>query len=126
MYQSKLLVVLGATGTQGGAVLRYFAQQRQQNQYGHGFRLRGVTRNPDSQASQALQEFGVEMVKADLEDIDSIKRAFSGATHLFAITAVMLLSSLSFNTPKNLRNLGKAKQPRRMPRLSKNDKGGML
>lgn len=80
---TNLLVVLGATGTQGGAVLRYFAQYQDSS---IPFRLRGVTRNTDSAASKSLSELGIEMVAADLDDIDSLRHAFVRATHIFANT----------------------------------------
>lgn len=80
--ESRLLVVLGATGTQGGAVLRYFARQPGKL----GFRLRGVSRNPSSATSLELQKLGIEMVKADLSDLATLKEAFRGATHVFANT----------------------------------------
>lgn len=76
------LVVLGATGNQGNAVLRYFAEHH----YAQNFNLRGVTRNTESEKSNELKRIGVEMVKADLDDIPSLKHAFSGATHIFATT----------------------------------------
>lgn len=80
--KDKLLVVLGATGSQGGAVLRYFAKQPQHQ----GFHLRGVTRNRDSQSSMELRALGVEMVEADLDNRPALQKAFSGATHVFANT----------------------------------------
>lgn len=66
---SKLLVVIGATGNQGGAVLNSFLSDK-------SFRLRGVTRNVDSDAARKWSEKGVEMVKADIEDEASLEAAF--------------------------------------------------
>ncbi|KAM0712012.1 hypothetical protein Q7P37_011106 [Cladosporium fusiforme] len=77
-----MLVVLGATGNQGGAVLRNFATQP----YGVKYKLRGVTRNLRSTAAQSLQAMGIDMVEADLDDLASVQAAFSGATHIFATT----------------------------------------
>lgn len=77
-----LLVVLGATGQQGGAILRHFAAQGSDRKY----KLRGITRNPQSQAAQDLQALGVEMVTGDLDSLPSLQAAFSGATHIFATT----------------------------------------
>lgn len=74
------LVVLGATGNQGRAVLEHFAK------HSFGFSLRGITRNSQSKVAQELQRMGVDMVEADLEDLDSLCEAFSGATHIFATT----------------------------------------
>lgn len=76
-----LLVVLGATGHQGSSVLRHFAAQPNPL-----FRLRGLTRNPNSAASKSLSAQGIEMVRADLDDPASLTAAFADATHIFANT----------------------------------------
>lgn len=65
----KLVVVVGATGGQGGSVIRRFLADG-------SYRLRGITRNPQSKSSQALAEKGVEMVTADLTDTVSLISAF--------------------------------------------------
>jgi len=77
---NKILLVFGATGAQGGAVLRWFARRSD------GWTLRGLTRNTASQASQDLQALGVQMVQADNDDPTSLRDALSGATHVFANT----------------------------------------
>ncbi|QIX00361.1 hypothetical protein AMS68_005878 [Peltaster fructicola] len=79
-----LLCVFGATGQQGGAVLRYFA--RTQEHTSTSVRLRGVTRNRKSDAARKLADMGVEMVEADLGDVGTIERALVGVTHVFATT----------------------------------------
>lgn len=76
--EPKLVVVTGATGTQGGSVARRFLSE--------GFRVRGLTRNPGSPASQHLSSLGVEMVRADLFDVESLKAAFKGANVIFSVT----------------------------------------
>ncbi|KAF2724742.1 NAD(P)-binding protein [Polychaeton citri CBS 116435] len=78
----QLLVVLGATGNQGNAVLQHFATSNLK----HAFQLRGVTRDVNSKKSQQLRDLGVHMVKADLDDRASLSHAFEGATHIFATT----------------------------------------
>lgn len=50
------------------------------------WRVRGLTRNPSSEAAQALAAKGVEIVKADLDDRDSLIPAFEGASVIFANT----------------------------------------
>ncbi|KAF4553621.1 Hypothetical protein D9617_6g093520 [Elsinoe fawcettii] len=83
---TKLLAVLGATGAQGGAILRHFALHRPD------FRLRGLTRDPTSTNSQQLASLGVDMVRADLHDEASLRSAFTDATHIFAnIDSVSLI-----------------------------------
>ncbi len=65
----KLVVVVGATGGQGGSVIRRFLADG-------SYRLRGLTRNVQSKTSQDLVEKGVEMVGADLNDTESLRAAF--------------------------------------------------
>ncbi|KAK4662351.1 uncharacterized protein QC763_700420 [Podospora pseudopauciseta] len=77
--QKKLIVVLGATGNQGGAVARRFLQDPQ-------YAVRGLTRNVSSPAAQALRELGAEVVAAELDDVESLKKAFKGANLIFSVT----------------------------------------
>ncbi|CAG7980600.1 unnamed protein product [Penicillium salamii] len=71
-----LITVFGATGNQGGAVARSLAKNP-------SFRVRGLTRNPNSSASQALGSQGVEVHKADAFDKDSMVSAFAGSWGVF-------------------------------------------
>jgi uncharacterized protein YbjT (DUF2867 family) len=75
-----LLVVVGATGTQGSSVVHTFLSASPP------WRIRGLTRNPSSAASKALTAKGVEMVAADLDDSSTLPAAFAGATAIFAVT----------------------------------------
>jgi len=77
--EKPLIVVTGATGTQGGSVVRYLLQDG-------GFRVRGITRNVDAPKAKELKEKGVEVVKADLDDRDSITQALKGAHGVFGVT----------------------------------------
>lgn len=79
--QPKLVVVVGATGNQGGSVARRFLQEGLDR-----FRVRGLTRNPDSSASQALASLGAEMIYADLFKPDTLKEVFAGANVIFSVT----------------------------------------
>jgi uncharacterized protein YbjT (DUF2867 family) len=74
----KLIVITGATGKQGGSTLRYLAKQG-------GFKLRAVTRKPDSDAARALAALGAEVVAADLDDAASLEKAVTGAWGLYAV-----------------------------------------
>jgi uncharacterized protein YbjT (DUF2867 family) len=71
------ILITGATGNQGGAVLR--------NLIGKGFTLRAMTRKPDSDAATALVNHGVETVVGDLDDNASLERALAGAWGVFAV-----------------------------------------
>ncbi|KAJ5208401.1 hypothetical protein N7449_002780 [Penicillium cf. viridicatum] len=81
MSASKVLVVVGITGTQGSSVANTFLNLP-------GWHIRGITRNPSSPAAQQWTSKGVEIVKADLDDIASLESAFRGASAIFAITDI--------------------------------------
>lgn len=76
---SKLIVILGATGGQGGAIVDAFLRLP-------NWRVRGLTRNASSQKAQALSIKGVEVVEANADDHESLQRAFQGANAIFAFT----------------------------------------
>jgi nucleoside-diphosphate-sugar epimerase len=78
---SPILVVVGATGVQGGSVVSHFLSLPDKP-----YRLRGITRNVDSDAAKSLAQKGVEMVTANLNDTDSLIKAFKGASALFFTT----------------------------------------
>src|SRR5215217_9022612 len=69
--EDKTIAVIGATGRQGGQVVRHLLN--------HGWQVRGLTRNPESKKAAALKALGVEVVKADLEDKASLEAAFENA-----------------------------------------------
>ncbi|NHC44145.1 NmrA/HSCARG family protein [Motilibacter aurantiacus] len=75
----QLVTVLGATGTQGGAVARALLAEGT-------FAVRGVTRDASSARAQALSELGAEMVEAELTDESSLRTAFDGAYGAFVVT----------------------------------------
>lgn len=72
-----LIVVTGATGQQGSAVIRHLPRHVQ---------VRAVTRDVSKPAARELAALGVEVVAADLLDRASLERAFSGATGVFGVT----------------------------------------
>ncbi|KAH7165350.1 hypothetical protein EDB81DRAFT_779029 [Dactylonectria macrodidyma] len=76
--EDKLVCVVGATGNQGGSVARRFREA--------GFRVRGLTRDPSSPVAQKLAAAGIEAVKADLDDVNSLIAAFQGASVIFSVT----------------------------------------
>jgi len=73
----RTLLITGATGKQGGATARHL--------HGKGFRLRGMTRKPQSDAARALAAGGVDIVEGDLNDEASLKRAIDGAWGVYAV-----------------------------------------
>ncbi|KAL2814510.1 putative hscarg dehydrogenase [Aspergillus cavernicola] len=76
---SKTIVIVGATGTQGSSIAHTFRRYPE-------WRVRGITRNPLSAASQSLSAKGVEMIKADIDDKQSLIPAFEGANVIFSNT----------------------------------------
>ncbi|KAK4686160.1 hypothetical protein P7C73_g3972, partial [Tremellales sp. Uapishka_1] len=80
---SKLVVIVGATGKQGGSVITAILDD---NKAKAAFRIRGITRDASKPAAKALEAKGVEMVSADLGDKASLVKAFEGAAAVFAVT----------------------------------------
>ncbi|KAJ5617300.1 hypothetical protein N7537_002414 [Penicillium hordei] len=80
---SKIFVVFGATGNQGGSVIDSILSDPELSR---DFRIRGVTRNPDSARATNLKGKGVEMVAADLSNPTSLARALEKAHTVFLVT----------------------------------------
>ena len=78
---SKLIAVIGATGGQGGGLAKAILADSSA-----GFSLRALTRNAASDKAKALAANGAEVVAADLDDADSLQRAFAGAYGVYAVT----------------------------------------
>ncbi len=78
---SKLLTVVGATGTQGLSLINTVLADKSNT-----YKIRGLTRNPDSDKAKALAARGVELVKADINDEHALVKAFEGSNAIFAIT----------------------------------------
>lgn len=79
MPSTKLVTVFGATGNQGGSVARSLLKNKD-------FSVRGITRNPGSDAAKALASLGAEIVKADGFNKDEMKAAFNGSWGAFVNT----------------------------------------
>ncbi|CAM6086140.1 unnamed protein product [Calypogeia fissa] len=76
---SKIIAVVGATGAQGGSVVNAFLNKGE-------WKVRGLSRNANSEKAKLLAAKGVEMVTADVNDEASLVRAFEGVTAIFAMT----------------------------------------
>lgn len=81
MPEKKILAVMGATGAQGGGLVRAILSDT-----GGDFTARALTRDPDSDKSKQLAALGAEVVVADVDDEASLKRAFEGAYGAFCVT----------------------------------------
>jgi uncharacterized protein YbjT (DUF2867 family) len=73
----KTVLITGATGRQGGAVIRYMLPR--------GWRLRGLVFKADNSTVQRLTDQGVEVVRGDLEDPASLERAVRGAYGVYGV-----------------------------------------
>jgi len=73
----KVVLVTGATGRQGGAVVRHMLPK--------GWKLRALTRRPDAHEAQSLARQGVQVVQGDLEDPASIARAAEGVYGIYSV-----------------------------------------
>jgi uncharacterized protein YbjT (DUF2867 family) len=77
MADQGVILVTGATGQQGGAVARELLAG--------GYRVRAMTRKPESEKARALAALGATVVRGDLDDAGSLKRAIQGAWGAFAV-----------------------------------------
>jgi uncharacterized protein YbjT (DUF2867 family) len=75
----KTILVVGATGAQGGSVARNLLARGK-------FAVRVLTRNPESEKAQALRALGAEVVKGDLDDRASLDAALQGVDGVFGVT----------------------------------------
>lgn len=73
------MVVCGATGQQGGAVVECLLRDARHH-------VTGFSREPSSTASARLRERGVRLEHADLADRASLERVFAGAAAVFGVT----------------------------------------
>jgi uncharacterized protein YbjT (DUF2867 family) len=77
----KIIAVIGSTGSQGGGL----AQAILSDPNG-GFAIRAITRDPGKDKGKALAAKGAEVVSANLDDVESLKKAFAGAYGVFGVT----------------------------------------
>lgn len=81
MADRKIIAVLGATGAQGGGLCQAILADSP-----GGFACRAITRDPGKDKAQALAGQGAQVVQADLDDTESLKKAFAGAHGVFVVT----------------------------------------
>jgi uncharacterized protein YbjT (DUF2867 family) len=77
----KIIVVAGATGAQGGGLVRAILADPDS-----GFAVRALTRDANSDKARALAASGAEVVSANTEDPESLTQAFAGAYGAYCVT----------------------------------------
>lgn len=81
MTDKKIIAVVGATGAQGGGLVRAILKDKSSP-----FAVRALTRDIHSEKARELAELGAEVVAADIDDAASLGRAFSGAYGAYCVT----------------------------------------
>ena len=81
MADKKIIAVVGATGTQGGGLCEAILNDRNGE-----FAVRAITRDPNKDKAKALAAKGAEVVSADLDNVESLKKAFAGAYGVYGVT----------------------------------------
>ena len=80
MQTKKIILVTGATGAQGGSVVKALLNENK-------FAVRVLTRNPQSSNAKSLQASGAELVQGDMQDLDSLHKALKGVYGVFGVTS---------------------------------------
>ncbi len=81
MAEKKIIAVVGATGAQGGGLVRAILSDASS-----GFAARAITRDVTSDTAKELAKLGAEVVATDVFDLESLKKAFQGAYGAFCVT----------------------------------------
>ena len=81
MSDKKIIAVVGATGAQGGGLVRAIMEDPS-----GPFTARALTRNPESEKARELAALGAEVVAVDVDDPDSLKAAFAGTYGAYCVT----------------------------------------
>ena len=81
MADRKVIAVVGATGAQGGGLVRAILADKNSE-----FAVRAITRDVDSDKAKALKALGAEVVAADVDDLQSLTKAFQGAYGAYCVT----------------------------------------
>jgi uncharacterized protein YbjT (DUF2867 family) len=77
----KTIAVAGATGAQGGGLVRAILADPS-----GGFAARALTRDPNGAKAKELAKLGAEVVAADIDDVESLRKAFAGAYGAYCVT----------------------------------------
>src|SRR5499427_4073234 len=81
MADKKIIAVIGSTGSQGGGLANAILDDKSSE-----FAVRAITRDPNKDKAKALKAKGAEVVSANMDDVESLKKAFAGAYGVYAVT----------------------------------------
>lgn len=81
MAEKRIIAVVGATGAQGGGLVRAILNDKDGD-----FAVRAITRDANSEKAKALTALGADVVAADLDNAESVQQAFKGAYGAFCVT----------------------------------------
>src|SRR6185436_17154199 len=81
MADKKVIAIVGSTGSQGGGLARAIVADP-----AGGFAASAITRDVNKDKAKALKAAGAEVVSGDLDDVESLKKAFAGAYGVYAVT----------------------------------------
>lgn len=81
MNKKKIIAVMGATGAQGGGLVRAILDDKS-----NGFTVRAITRNPDSDKAKELEKLGAEVFSADIDVEKTLNEAFKDAYGAYCVT----------------------------------------
>lgn len=81
MENIKIITVFGATGAQGSGLVKTILSDTTSE-----FKVRAVTRDVNSEKARALAEMGADVVAADIDDAESLKKVLEGAYGAFFVT----------------------------------------
>lgn len=77
---ARLIAVTGATGNQGGSVAKFLLK------FPSEYKVRAITRNPNSDAAKMLKKLGAEIAEADLTKPETIQGAVNKCWGVFGVT----------------------------------------
>ena len=77
----KVIAVMGATGAQGSGLVKAIMADKNGD-----FTARAITRDVNSDKAKALAALGAEVVAADIDNEESLKKAFAGAYGAYCVT----------------------------------------
>jgi len=105
MPEKKVIAVVGATGAQGGGLVRAILADPD-----GGFSARAITRDPNSEKARELAALGAEVVAGDVDDQASLEQAFAGCHGAYCVTFFWAHFSpeLELKQADNMANAAKA------------------